>query len=191
MKEHDDTKQPKSGGEPAPPDPAEEIKPAAYLRAVKAHLRSGKHKDAFGLLLRASVQFPDEPLILSYYGCLQAIVDKKHRSGVEACKRAIALFKGKKSPGEEVLYPVFYLNLGRAYLAAGKKKDAVDAFHKGLQYDKSNSDLRKELRGLGMRKPPPVPFLDRANPINKYIGMILQKTKKEPERQRRKGTKGK
>jgi tetratricopeptide (TPR) repeat protein len=191
MKEHDDTKKPKSGGESAPPDPAEEIKPSAYLRAVKVHLRSGKQKDAFGLLLRASVQFPDEPLILSYYGCLQAIVDKKHRTGVEACKRALALFKRKKSSGEEVLYPVFYLNLGRAYLAAGKKKDAIDAFHKGLQYDKSNSDLRKELRGLGMRKPPPVPFLDRANPINKYIGMILQKAKKEPGKHRGKGPRGK
>jgi len=190
MKGHDDTKKPKSGGEPAPPDPAEEIKPSAYLRAVKAHLRSGKQKDAFGLLLRASVQFPDEPLILSYYGCLQAIVDKKHRSGVEACKRAIAMFKGEKSSGEEVLYPVFYLNLGRAYLAAGKKKDAIDAFHKGLQYDKSNSDLRKELRGLGMRKTPPVPFLDRANPINKYMGIILKKAKKEPEKHRGKGTRG-
>jgi tetratricopeptide (TPR) repeat protein len=191
MKEHEDTKNPKGAGKPEPPDPAEEIKPSDYLRAVKVHLRSGKQKDAFTLLLRASVQFPDEPLILSYYGCLQAGVDKKYRSGVEACKRAIALFRAKKSSGEEVLYPVFYLNLGRAFLAAGKKKDAIDAFHKGLQYDKSNSDLRKELRGLGMRKKPLVPFLDRANPINKCIGMILQKAKKEPEKRRGKGTRGK
>ncbi|HUI67100.1 MAG TPA: hypothetical protein VL087_02675 [Nitrospirota bacterium] len=191
MKKHNDPTKPEDAGEPAPSDTAEEIKPSDYLRAVKAHLRSGEQKDAFSLLLRASVQFPDEPLILSYYGCLQASVDKKYRSGVEACKRAIALFKEKKSSGEGVLYPVFYLNLGRAYLAAGKRKDAIDAFHKGLRYDNSNSDLRKELRGLGMRKKPLVPFLDRANPINKYIGMILQKTKKEPEKRGGKGTKGK
>jgi tetratricopeptide (TPR) repeat protein len=191
MKKRDDPKKPEDAGEPTPPDPAEEIKPSDYLRAVKVHLRGGEQKDAFSLLLRASVQFPDEPLILSYYGCLQAIVDKKYRSGVEACKRALVLFKEKKSSGEEVLYPVFYLNLGRAYLAAGKKKDAIDAFHKGLQYDKSNSDLRKEIRRLGMRKKPPVPFLDRANPINKYIGLILQKVKKEPEKHSGKGTRGK
>jgi len=191
MKKSDDPKKHEDASEPAPPDHGEEIKPSDYLRAVKAHLRGGEQKDAFSLLLRASVQFPDEPLILSYYGCLQAIVDKKYRSGVEVCKRAIALFKEKKFSGEEVLYPVLYLNLGRAYLAAGKKKDAIEAFHKGLQYDKSNSDLRKELRGLGMRKKPPVPFLDRANPINKYIGLILQKAKKEPEKHRGKGTRGK
>jgi tetratricopeptide (TPR) repeat protein len=191
MKEHDDSKKPENAGEPVPPIPAKEIRPADYLRAVKAHLRSGKQKDAFGLLLQAALQFPDEPLILSYYGCLQALVDKKCRSGVETCKRAIALFKEKESFGEEVLYPVFYLNLGRAYLAAGKKKDAIDAFHKGLQYDNGNNDLRKELRGLGMRKKPPVPFLDRSNPINKYIGMILQKAKNEPEKRRGTGTRGK
>jgi tetratricopeptide (TPR) repeat protein len=191
MKKHDDPKKREGGGEPAPVHPAEEIKPSDYLRTVKVYLRSGEQKDAFSLLLRASVQFPDEPLIISYYGCLQAIVNKKYRSGVEACKRAIALFKEKKSSREDVLYPVLYLNLGRAYLAAGKKKDAIDAFHKGLEYDKSNSDLRRELRGLGMRKKPPVPFLDRANPINKYMGLILEKAKKEPEKRRGKGIRGK
>ena len=191
MKEDDDPKGPLGASEPVQPDSAEEIKPSEYLRAVKAHLRSGKQKDAFSLLLRASLQFPDEPLILSYYGWLQATVDKKYRSGVESCKRALALFEDKGSSGEHVLYPVFYLNLGKAYLAAGKKKDAINAFNKGLQHDKSNSDLRKELRGLGMRKKPPVSFLDRANPINKYIGMILQKSKKEPDKRGGKGTRGK
>jgi tetratricopeptide (TPR) repeat protein len=191
MKEHNDPKKPDNASELMSSVPAEQIRPADYLRAVKAHLRSGKLKDAFGLLLQAAVQFPDEPLILSYYGCLQALVDKKYRTGVETCRRAIALFKEKESFGMEVLYPVFYLNLGRAYLAAGKKKDAIEAFHKGLKYDNGNNDLRKELRGLGIRKKPLVPFLDRSNPINKYIGMILQKTKNEPGKGRGKGTRGK
>ncbi len=188
MNEHDDSKNPQHGDEPLPPGPSQAIKPADYLRAVKANLRSGNQKEAFSLLLRASVQFPDEPLILSYYGCLQALVDKKYRSGVETCKRAIAMFKTKASFDEEVLYPVFFLNLGRAYLAAEKKKEALDAFHKGLQYDNGNNDLRKELRGLGIRKTPIVPFLGRSNPINKYIGMILQTVKKDPKKSGGKGS---
>jgi len=160
-------------------DPAESrsdagVKPADYLRAVKSHLRSGKYKDAFRVLQQATVMYPDDPVILSYYGCLQALVDKKYRSGVDTCKKAITLLKKKKSSfGEEVLYPVFYLNLGRAYIAAGKKKDAIDAFEKGLQYDYGNNDLKKELRRMGLRKKPLVPFLARSNPINKYIGMLL------------------
>jgi hypothetical protein len=82
------------------------------------------------------------------------------------------MLKKMKTFGEEVLYPVFYLNLGRACLAAQKKADAIDAFKQGLKYDNSNSELLKELRGMGVRKPAPVPFLDRSNPINKYLGMI-------------------
>jgi tetratricopeptide (TPR) repeat protein len=179
MDNKSDSKRP-GAGEPGRPEGHVEIKPSDYLRAVRSHFRSGKLKEAYGLLLQATVQYPDDPLILSYFGCLQAIVDKKYRSGVETCKRAILLLKKQQTFSEEVLYPVFYLNLGRAYVAAGKKKDAIDSFKKGLRYDNGNSDLKKELQRLGVRKQPPVPFLDRSNPINKYIGMILQKTKNVP-----------
>ncbi|HUI46408.1 MAG TPA: hypothetical protein VL122_10560 [Nitrospirota bacterium] len=168
---HDDA------GSPAKPDVGE-VKPSDYLRAVKANLRSGKQKEAFVLLQQAAVRFPNEPLILSYYGCFQALVDKKYRSGVETCKKAITMLRQKGVFEEELLYPVFYLNLGRAYLSAGKKPDAIEAFTRGLKYDNSNSELRRELRRLGIRKTPPVPFLDRSNPVNKYIGLILRATTK-------------
>jgi len=178
MNKQDDPKKIAHAGDAGHAGPDEEIKPSEYLRAVRSHLRNGKHKEAYSLLLQASVQHPEDPLILSYYGCLQALVDKKYRGGVENCKRAILLLKKQSTFGEEVLYPVFYLNLGRAYAAAGKKKDAIDAFRKGLRYDNGNNDLARELHGLGVRKPPPVPFLDRSNPINKYIGMILKSESK-------------
>ena len=178
MKNHDDSKKPENTGVPAPPNKEEAITPADYLRAVKAHLRSSRQRDAFRLLQQAAVRFPNDPVILSYYGCMQALVDKKYRSGVETCKRAIALLRKAETFGEEVLYPVFYLNLGRAYLAATKKTEAIDAFKQGLKYDNGNSDLLKELRGVGIRKPAPVPFLGRSNPINKYIGMLLNTPKK-------------
>ncbi len=173
MEKYYEKKKAVSAGETSRQKEAHDVRPVDYLRAVKARLRSGRQKDAFRLLQQAAIRFPDDPLILSYYGCLQALVDKKYRSGVETCKKAIGLLKKSETFGEEVLYPVFYLNLGRAYVAAGRKKDAIDAFNKGLLYDNSNRDLQKELRGLGVRKKPPVPFLDRSNPINKYIGMIL------------------
>jgi hypothetical protein len=38
-----------------------------------------------------------------------------------------------------------------------------------------------------MRKKPPVPFLDRSNPINKYIGMILHVKEKEPATRKSRG----
>ncbi|HEY6012063.1 MAG TPA: tetratricopeptide repeat protein [Nitrospirota bacterium] len=152
--------------------------PADYLRAVKAKLRTNKQREAFRLLMQAVIRFQNDPVILSYYGCMQALVDKKYRSGVEACKKAIAQVKKMKTFGEELLYPVLYLNLGRAYLAAQKKSEAVEAFKQGLKFDNTHRDLLRELRAMGVRKPAPVPFLDRSNPINKYIGMLTNAPKK-------------
>ncbi len=178
MGKNGDSKKQTAGKELVPYEPAEELTPRDYLRQVKLNLSKGRQKEAFGLLQRAQVNFPDDPFILSYFGCLQALVDKRYRTGIETCKKALALLRKSSSFGEEMLYPVFYLNLGRAYVAAGKKKDALETFNKGLKFDNTNRDLQKEVRALGKRKAAPVPFLDRSNPINKYIGMILHTTSK-------------
>jgi hypothetical protein len=77
-----------------------------------------------------------------------------------------------------------YLNLGRAYVAARRKRDALDAFRKGLEYDKSNREILVEIRALGSRKKAVVPFLDRSNPINKYIGKIVHKENKTTDKKR-------
>jgi tetratricopeptide (TPR) repeat protein len=180
MSKQDDTKKAASGNGPAAPEDANRvIKPGDYLRAVKAHLRKGEQKEAFGLLQQAAIEYPDDPIILSYYGCLQALVDKKHRAGVEKCKKALTMIKRESTFGEDMLFPVFYLNLGRAYLAAGRKNDALDAFKSGLKYDSGNRDIVSEVRVLGSRKKAVVPFLDRSNPINKYIGLLLRKADKK------------
>ena len=162
-----------------------DIKPADYLRAVKTQLRTGKQKEAFVVLQQAAVHFPNDPLIISYLGCFQSVVDRKYRTGVENCKKAFVLLKKQDSLDKEMLYPLFYLNLGRAFVAASKKKDAIEAFTSGLKYDSSNNDLLKELRSLGSRKKPPVPFLDRSNPINKYIGMLLHPNSVSAQKQKR------
>jgi len=169
---------------PEPPDNAGGIKPGDYLRPVKAHLRKGEQKEAYGLLQQALLEFPDDPFILSYYGCLQALVDKKYRAGVDKCKQAISMILQVSTFGEDMLYPVLYLNLGRAYVAARRKHDALDAFRKGLAYDKSNREILMELRELGSRKKTAVPFLDRSNPINKYIGKIVHKENKTTDKKR-------
>lgn len=169
---------------PLRPGPLEERKetsrPGDVVRTVRARLLEGRTKEAYALLLKAVAQHPDDPLLLSYCGYLQALVDKKFHSGITACTRAILLLKKNASFSEEAVYPVFYLNLGRACIAAGKKKDAIIAFKKGLKYDAGNSELRAELLDLGTRKKPPLPFLDRANPINRTIGKIFRKTRKKP-----------
>jgi len=180
MKNPDDDKKHDDAHSSAKPGQHPDLRPADYLRAMRSHLRNGLPKEAFKVLQQASVHFPDDPLVLSYYGCLLAVVEKKYRVGVDACRKAITLLQEKEMFEEDILYPTFYLNMGRAYLAAGKKQEAIDSFHDGLQYDRGNIELKKEIRSLGMRKSPVIPFLDRSNPINKYIGKILHNPKKRP-----------
>ncbi len=149
--------------------------PSDYLEDVKILLRRKSQKNALELLKESLEQYPDDPFLLSYYGCLEAIVNKNYRFGIDTCNRAIEALKRNVPIGERFLYPVFYLNLGRAYLATGKKKNAIEAFNTGLLMNREDSELVAELKRLGIRKKPAVPFLSRSNPINKYIGTLLHK----------------
>jgi Tfp pilus assembly protein PilF len=151
------------------------IKPAAeYVKAARAFLKKRQLTQAYTILLQAMALYPDHAVVLSYCGWLQAVVDKKYKSGIAACRRAFVTFKSADPHTAGIVYPILYLNLGRAFLTAGRKKDAVENFNKGLSHDRSNSELKKELKLLGIRKKPFVPFLSRSNPINKCIGKILR-----------------
>lgn len=159
--------------------------PDDYLNDVKNLLRRRSPRSALSLLSEAIEQHPDNPFLLSYYGCLTAVVNKNFDFGVQTCKQALRTLKervpsvGGREGRErrKSLYPVFYLNLGRAYLAADMKKLAIDSFKKGLKIDPGDRDLGWELSRLGRRKSSPVPFISRSNPINKYIGKLLHKLK--------------
>lgn len=149
-----------------------------YLESVNGLLKNNNNRSAVRLLGEALEQHPDDPLLLSYYGCLDAVVNKNYRHGIETCLFAIETLKKKLPSGEDFFSPVYYLNLGRAYLAAGRKNEAIDTFYKGMGIDRKNKDLRWEIRKLGVRRMPPLQFLPRSSPINKYIGKMLHSLKK-------------
>lgn len=151
---------------------------ADYVRAVRAHLKNGNRKHAYRIALHAVSRFPDNALILSYYGYLQAVVDRKYRSGIYSCRKALDVFKPANEICAELAYPVLYLNLGRACLAAGMRREAIDAFEAGLRYDNSHGELLMEQQMLDVRKKPPMPFLSRSHPLNKYLGIFLHNSER-------------
>ena len=75
--------------------------------------------------------------------------------------------------GKEFFLPALYLNLGKACLAADKRKDAYESFKRGLEIDKNNEALFNELESLGIRRKQPLSFLSRSNPLNKYLGRLM------------------
>jgi len=151
---------------------------AEYFSEVQQLLRRGKGRQALDTLREGLESYPTDAFLLSYYGCLIAIVENNTKDGITICENAIKALDTSMPFGSEFFYPVFYLNLGRAYLKAGRKAEALKAFQQGLKSDTENNDIQWEMRKLGSRKKPPVPFLKRGNPINKYIGLLLGKPTK-------------
>ena len=149
-----------------------------YMDELGDLIKDRNNKKAIALLNDALAFYPDDPFLLSYHGCLDAIVNNNYKAGIEACKSSFIALKEKVPFGEDYFLPLLYLNLGRAYLSAGKKRNAVGCFKKGLAMDPEDQDIMWELDELGARKRPAVSLLERSNPINKYIGMLLRKISK-------------
>lgn len=67
--------------------------------------------------------------------------------------------------------PLHYLNLGRICRLAGSTQRAIDLLREGMTFDTSG-EIGAELAQFGCRKPPLFPSLSRANPLNRYLGLL-------------------
>jgi len=152
--------------------------PADYLLEIRKLVKANKHRAAMDTVEDALQHNPEDPFLLSFSGFLEAKLLKRHREGINTCKRAIEMLGPKVPFGEEFFLPLLYLNLGRAYMEAGKKRGAVGALKKGLAMDPENKELLWEIKKLGLRKTPLLPCFGRSNPVNKYLGMVRHKLSK-------------
>ena len=114
---------------------------------------------------------------LSFFGLCLALVQKKYKPAIELCKRAIELqfYNGDH-----------YANLSRVYTAAGNRKKALETAESGLRLLPDHEALRDVRRSFGIRSRPPVPFLDRSNPINVSLGQARHAKKLAEKETRRK-----
>jgi tetratricopeptide (TPR) repeat protein len=98
---------------------------------------------------------------LSHFGLCLAVMQRKFKPAIDLCKLAIEL---------QFYNADHYANLARVYIAAGNRKKAIDAIEQGLKSHAEDETLLEVRRQLGVRAKPPVPFLDRAHPINVTLG---------------------
>lgn len=89
----------------------------------------------------------------------------QYKKAVSLCQEAI-----QQEPGNSL----HYLNLGKVYLLDKNKADAIKTFREGMRHQ-SDAKIIRELENLGLRKPPVISFLKRDNPLNKYLGIILNR----------------
>ncbi len=105
------------------------------------------------------------PIYCSNLAFCLAKENREFREAISLCNEAI-----KKEPKNSA----HFLNLGRVYLLAGQKKDAIRFLRMGLRYER-NREIIAELERLGARRPPPLSFLKRESLMNKYLGIILSR----------------
>lgn len=120
--------------------------------------------------------------VLAALACLEkglAICDDPHwhsRFGFCIAKERGHLTRGlalcRAAIEHEPDNPLHYLYLGKTHLVAGDTLQALQVFRHGMARGGS-PELEQLLLTLGSRKPPPLPFLSRDHPLNKYLGIAL------------------
>jgi tetratricopeptide (TPR) repeat protein len=106
----------------------------------------------------------EEPLHLSYYGLLTATVHGRRRHGLRLCKRAMEF-----DPSE----PDVVSNLARLYELCGEKKKAINTLRRGLRATPRQPRLLGQIERLSPRNKPPLSMVDRDNPLNKHMAIML------------------
>jgi tetratricopeptide (TPR) repeat protein len=101
---------------------------------------------------------------LSYYGVTLALATSRRREGINFCQKAVA---------QEGYDADLYWNLGRAHLAAERRRDAYAALRTGLRLDRAHRGIVRELARMGRRRRPVLPFLSRSHPLNVFLGRTL------------------
>lgn len=112
--------------------------------------------------LSAAVTRERSPNHLSQYALALAAHTKDIDQSIALCQEAV-----KQDPKN----PDHFLRLGTIYLVANRKKEALRIFRLGLRVGK-NPNISRWLQVLGDRKKPVLPFLERSNPLNKYLGKL-------------------
>lgn len=105
-------------------------------------------------------------LYMSYLGLTQVMLNDV--SGLNLCRRAAQ---------EETHRGDVFENLARAELRLGHRRQACDALRRGLKLDKTHTGLRDLRSEIGMRRPPTLAFLDRDNPLNRFLGKLTYKSR--------------
>lgn len=151
---------------------SQEMRPKDYMELGILYVREGRYEEAFRALRQAMFCYSDKSghempyHLMSYYGLCLVVLRQDPTRGLALCKRAVDEAGNRTE---------FYWALGKAYLAMRRKPLAITAFQNGLQIG-DDTRLISELRRLGIRNPPPIPFLPRENFLNRYLGMLRTKS---------------
>jgi len=111
----------------------------------------------------------NDPRVLSNYGLTLVLVEGDRQRGIRFCEEALR--RGLQTT--ETL-----VNLARALVVTRNKEQAVRALRKAMELSPDDPRVGAEFAALGLRRPPPIPWLPRGFFLNKWIGKLTWKYSK-------------
>ncbi len=107
----------------------------------------------------------DYALSVAYLGDL--------KEGAEVCHRALALDRRNADA---------YAALTRIHTLGKSRRKAVEALERGLAVSPRHAGLRALQEELGIRRPPPIPFLPRDHRWNVMLGKLMERLRPRASR---------
>lgn len=142
-------------------------------RATNAY-RLGQAREALALAeaaYRIATEIPGAPpqvgTISSFYGLLLGTVGRRPEEGLGLCREAA---------GRNFWEPEVYEHMARLQMSLGERRAALETIERGLALSPEDRGLLEFRQSLGVRRSPPVPFLDRSHPVNRWMGMWRART---------------
>jgi tetratricopeptide (TPR) repeat protein len=112
----------------------------------------------------------NDPRVLSNYGLTLVLVEGDRQRGIRFCEEALR--RGLQTTESLV-------NLAKALVVTRNKEQAVRALRKAVELAPNDPRVRAEFAALGLRRPPPIPWMPREFFLNKWIGMLTWKYSKK------------
>ena len=144
------------------------IEPGAGVQALREKGREAMRRQLFFLARRCLEQaraLEEDPETASDLAFCLA------RTG-GYCREALSL--ARSAVEADPKNPRFHLNLGRVQILAGAKEEGLMTLRKGVQLG-GGQEILAELARSGARTAPPIRLLPRNHPVNKYLGLLLQR----------------
>jgi tetratricopeptide (TPR) repeat protein len=142
----------------------------ASFRKGMALAESGRYRDALSFLsgaIELERAFGNgenvESRYLSYYGLCLSLSRADRHKGLDYCRAA-----SRKEPFNADIW----WNLGRVALAAGKRREAYRSLQKGLATASGHDGIVRDLKRMGVRRPPVLSFIARDNALNIWLGRL-------------------
>ncbi|MCA1826821.1 MAG: hypothetical protein LC689_07760 [Myxococcales bacterium] len=123
-------------------------------------------KSAHEIFTKAWRRNLNDPRVLSNYGLTLVLVEGDRQRGIRFCEEALR--RGLQTT--ETL-----VNLAKALVVTRNKEQAVRALRKAMELAPDDPRVGQEFAALGLRRPPPIPWLPRNFWLNKFLGKLSWK----------------